>query len=351
MPYSHQRTLRCVRTGFTLVELLVVIAIVGILVALLLPAVQSAREAARRTTCQNNLKQLSLALMMAHDVANEFPRGAYTHPDKKDPADEDGLGWATKLLPHLEQQSVYDRIASNQIPDYEHNAWQPGIFDAAYAANIRPIPGGDAAISVFRCPSSDLPEWVPEPSFFGINLSVPFENTGYGMTTYKGSRGYCDRGLFWRTSEGLRNGTCSGDYNGDGKLDIIEKPSFKRVRLSDVIDGTSNTIAIGEAAYFVSLEDFPMWMGTAFEDGSTLFKTRDVINCNIAGASLPLSDFDLIRLPGGSASDDCSFSRHPGGAFFAFVDGSVRFLSEDLELRTFWLLGDRMDEEIIGELP
>ncbi len=93
-----------------------------------------------------------------------------------------------------------------------------------------------------------------------------------------------------------------------------------------------------------------MRLGTALEDGSTLFKTQDVIGCNIAGAALPLSDLDQLRLPGESASDDCAVSWHTGGAFFSLADGSVRFLGEDLELRLFWLLGDRMDGEVLGDI-
>jgi hypothetical protein len=92
-----------------------------------------------------------------------------------------------------------------------------------------------------------------------------------------------------------------------------------------------------------------MWAGTAAEDGSTLFKTESIINCNLNGArSFPLSAGEVQRLPGGSGSDDCAFGWHVNGALFGFVDGSIHFLTENVELRTFALLGDRMDGETTG---
>src|SRR5262249_55005814 len=142
------------RSAFTLVELLVVIAIIGILVALLLPAIQSAREAARRAQCQSNLKQITLALLNFHEAAGEFPHGLYSaaKPDPNWSAyDEDGLGWATKILPQLEESAVYDRLVHNGIPNYEGNPWKPGIFRSAKAAGKAPLPGGEVLIGVFRC--------------------------------------------------------------------------------------------------------------------------------------------------------------------------------------------------------
>lgn len=332
------------RFGFTLVELLVVIAIIGVLVALLLPAVQAAREAARRMSCANNLKQIGLALLAYHDPHEEFPHGAYTAERGRHA--EDGLGWATRILPQLEAAPVYDRIKNNGLAGYDGDPWQPGIFDAARRTGAK-IPGGDSQLSTFHCPSSDLPLAVPEPSFFGVSGDLP--NVGYATTHYKGSRGYCDRGIFLRKEEELKSDTCWQDVDGDGSLDPIQKDPVDRITVKDVLDGTSHTIIAGEAAYTTKPEDFPMWLGTWKEDGAMLFKTRDNINCNIAGApGFPLDSFYSERLPGGSGQDDCSFSRHPGGAYFAFVDGSVHFLSEDLAVRTFQLLGDRADGEILG---
>jgi prepilin-type N-terminal cleavage/methylation domain-containing protein len=335
------------RCAFTLVELLVVIAIIGVLVALLLPAIQAAREAARRMSCANNLKQMGLALMAHHDSALEFPKGAYTDPIGRNI--EDGLGWATKLLPQLEAQNVVMRLKANGVPDYVNNPWKPGIFRVAKNNNIQPIPGGEVQLSVFRCPSSLLPPVAPDADPLTGDDNIPLSR--YATSDYKGSRGYCDRGMFLRTQESLNENpfACQADYDGNGTADWIPKDRYETIRIKDVEDGTSNTIALGEASYAASLKSFPIWAGSALDDGSVLFKTRDAINCGIGAAPYPLSQFEFDRLPGGKGQDDCAMSQHPGGAFFAFVDGSVHWLSEDLELRTFWLLGDRIDGQVVGQ--
>jgi prepilin-type N-terminal cleavage/methylation domain-containing protein len=322
--------------GFTLVELLVVIAIIGILVALLLPAIQAAREAARRAACTNNIKQITLALLSYHDLQNEFPRGAYTAPSGA--RDEDGLSWATKILPQIEEQAVYDQLKQNKVPGYADDPWQPYIFANAHSKALRPIAGGDAVINVFRCPSVDLPLHVPDRSYFGGTSTTAFVGTGYAASHYKASRGYCDRGMFWRTSEGLYSGACEFiDINGDGMLnDLVRKDPYTRIRIQDVLDGTSKTIAIGESAYFVSEDSFPIWLGSYKQDGSILFKTESPINCRIGGArSFPLSSAELAQLPGGGdaeQSDDCAFSWHIGGAHFGLADGSVHFFTEKADI-------------------
>jgi prepilin-type N-terminal cleavage/methylation domain-containing protein/prepilin-type processing-associated H-X9-DG protein len=351
-------------TGFTLVELLVVIAIIGVLVALLLPAIQAAREAARRSTCINNLKQIALALLNYEQSRGQFPLGSYTAVEEDHPAEEDGLGWATQILPQLEEQAVYDTIKNNNIPGYQKNPWitnyptgQKGIFSVAHASGLRPIAGGDTILSMFVCPSADLPQRVPNGSIFGMS-SADFVATGYATAHYKGSRGPCDRGMFWPPKEGNRELTCPwGDINGDGTQDVITRKALSRVRLKDVTDGSSKTIIVGEAAYFLRSAAFPIWMGIYGDDGSVMFKTEDPypINCGMGGIrSFPLSQAQLDALADvlleGNESDDCTFSWHTGGAHFAYVDGSVHFLSENIDMRTYKLLGDRADSEAIREL-
>jgi len=158
--------------------------------------------------------------------------------------------------------------------------------------------------------------------------------------------------MFWPPKEGALNYDCEwGDLNGDGADDTIHRRSMSRVRIQDVTDGTSKTIIVGESAYFVRAASFPIWLGVYGDDGAVMFKTEDPINCNLSGVrSFPLTAAQIKSLPEKEETDDCSFGWHTGGAFFAFVDGHVQFLNDDIDQRTYRLLGDRMDEEDIREL-
>ncbi len=346
--------------GFTLVELLVVIAIIGVLVSLLLPAVQAAREAARRSMCQNNLKQLGLALATyTSQTDGELPRGVYSaSPGTKGNPNpdyglykENGLGWATKLLPGLEQHAIYDQIRSVELPAGD-SAWDPGVFRKVHANGNQKVPGGDAQLSVFRCPSSPLEPLVPESSYNGSTFNQ--EQSGYATADYKGSRGFCDRGLFLRTEEALAEQVCFRS-RGENSLRVV-KEGFDMISLRNITDGMSHTIAFGEAAIVEASDDkdpnspaktttWPTWIGAAARDESTLFKTgtlaTEAINA-LHPASLKILNLRAL-------DDDIAFSWHAGGANFCFADGSVHFLTEDLDLETYRNLGDREDSNLLGE--
>ena len=242
------------RSGFTLVELLVVIAIIAMLVTLLVPAVQAAREAARATQCKNNLKQHGLALLNYHSAQNEFPFGVYGGESSNQ---DDGYGWATKLLPFIEEQGVYDLISQNYIAGDDTPPWdRPGIF-AASRSSVPDgvIPGGNVEMPVFRCPSSPLLAHAPAGSL----------STGYATSDYKACNGIGDRGMFFKIADGLRAG-------------------FKEaVSIQKIPDGTSKTIAVGESAYVPASNDWPVWMGGIGSDEPALFKTQppSVINCSV----------------------------------------------------------------------
>ena len=151
------------RNGFTLVELLVVIAIIGILVGLLLPAVQAAREAARRMQCGNNLKQMGLALHNYESGFKKLPPAAYgANPLKGEPSgeDDDGFGWMVSILPYIEQQSLYDTIRPNgHFGVLGNETIRAIVYPEIPAGQV--FRGGDQIVSTYRCPSSALPDRVP----------------------------------------------------------------------------------------------------------------------------------------------------------------------------------------------
>ncbi len=314
------------RRGFTLVELLVVIAIIGVLVALLLPAVQAAREAARRMQCSNNLKQMGLGMHNYHDVYNRLPMGLVGGgPGQPSGSpNDDGFGWGCAILPFMEQQTVYDRVNPNG---------RPGVFAAWAAANpTTPVwPGGDTRLGVYKCPSSVLPPVIPSLwSVPGNTLSgaLPQQRTwwvGYATSDYKGAGGSCwgDDGVLQKNSEipGGRN-------------------------FADIVDGLSNVLMIAESSYVntsktapTAINDWPTWIGGLGEDEQirTNGRTTAPVNCGCKRNNW------MTWL-----SDDCAFSAHPGGAMFLLCDGSVHFISENINIQTYCNMNSVRDGNPIG---
>ncbi len=330
--------------AFTLVELLVVIAIIGVLVALLLPAVQAARESARRMSCSVNVKQLALANLGHHDTHGTFPQGIYADPEDGSALREDGLGWGARILPYIEQQAVYNQLSSPGVPGFTDDPWQPGIFRAAFLAGRSSgnfvIPGGDTILEIFRCPTAEFGDVAPVRSSGRESI-----NTGYATAHYKGSRGFCDNGMLVRPEEAYNRDICYLDYGGQ-RLAIEKEPYDPNLAMRNVVDGSSNTILLGESSYFMGESEWPIWIGSANKDEATLFKTEFAINCNAGGGYVPFDSSTLSRVLG----DDCAYSWHAGGCNFGFVDGSVRFLSEDMDLTVYRLMGDRRDGLVIGEI-
>lgn len=308
--------------GFTLVELLVVIAIIGVLVALLLPAVQSAREAARRNSCLNNLKQQALAMHSYEDTWKILPCGILGAPPGQTPTD-DGFGWALAILPFMEQKSLYDKINPNG---------QPGALRAALDANNSPIPGGETPLKVYRCPTSQLPKVVGATwNLAGAGTFPPSSRLmlGYAVNDYKGAGGSCNR-------------------DDDGVLG--KQSELPWTRFAQITDGLSNMLLTGESAYVTGngtnpasitvIEDWPIWIGAPNTDESLRFngRTTAIINCQCT----PTTMYKAI-------SDDCAFSWHSGGAQFSFCDGSIRFISQNLSTQTWCNLNGRDDGRPLGD--
>jgi len=207
---THQSSAIQRRLAFTLVELLVVIAIIGVLVALLLPAVQAAREAARRTQCSNNLKQIGLGLHNYHDVLKTFPSGFVANSS----SDGNGWGWGAFILPYIEQKSLYDalEVSKVKVPT-----------TATTLTKTR--------IDAYRCPSDVGPD-------------VNTHRGNHGTSNYAGVAGASSDG-------GVIDGT-----NNNG---LFFRNS--RIGMHSITDGTSNTLAVGERAYNSNPWNGAVWVG------------------------------------------------------------------------------------------
>lgn len=304
MSMSFQFTSRR-RRGFTLLELVVVLAVLGILVALLLPAVQSARESARRTECRSHLHQIGLALAMYHETHRCFPPAAIVAPDdgRANQFERwDGFGWQVMILPFLDEQPLYETIA----PDGRF-----GAFRWRYRETGRPYPGCDVVIPVYRCPSSGMPSHATDLG----PLPVPDYRRGYAVTDYKGSEGGGPSGVLRRTSA------------EDGP-----------VRLSSITDGAGSTLLAGESSYPGKTgRNSPTWAGFVGNPNTAIFHTSETrrINCGMRGRG---GQFWVD-----AHYDECATSYHKGGAQFVFADGHARFISETIDFKVYEYLGGRAD--------
>jgi prepilin-type N-terminal cleavage/methylation domain-containing protein/prepilin-type processing-associated H-X9-DG protein len=302
---------RMSRSAFTLVEMLVVIAIIGILVGLLLPAIQAAREAARRIQCANNLHQLGLAMHLYHDVIRRFPPGV-VYPNR--------VLWSAQILPHLEQAPLYETL----------NFSQPFNDDAT--------PNGQACsryLPCFRCPSSNSPDHI---SVQGVQDRVP---SNYLVV----ASGNATRD-FGQVNENI------GHLAQDGSMFINSA-----TRMAAILDGTSQTAALGECLFdtdirgpdasgAVQIVDH-WYIGTGdmigvganwFAEGSEALGSTAVALNNFKDSAIAIDEKEI------------SFgSNHWGGAQFVFADGHVTFLSAAIDRPTYSALGTRASGEVFSD--
>jgi len=303
------RRLRPDRRGFTLVELLVVIAIIGVLIALLLPAVQQAREAARRMSCQNNLKQQGLALHNYHDTHGKFPAawyGDYANAASVETGrlgfGDPGWGWGAVILPYIEQKALYDELDMSS----------PSIR----ASTHQPL--SQTHIDVYRCPSDT-----------GDQLNSSTNRWDHGTSNYLAC--YGSRNIVL-TAEITGAGYAWGNYEKTG-TGIFSGNSANAMR--DVTDGTSNTVMTGEVVYGelggVDRRG-ALWVGNPYNGGYLCTQTS-------------LSSNTDFRIMGSNPS--AYSSQHPGGAQFVFADGSVRFVSETTDGEVLNNVADRSDGNVV----
>ncbi len=323
---NHPRyTIRHHQVGFTLVELLVVITIIGILIALLLPAVQAAREAARRMQCSNNLKQIGLAVLGYEETNGTFPAGAAIPKGG-------GRGNAlyAAILPYMEQSGLA-QIYNYSLPDGWLNAWRGN-------QTIRHTP-----IAAFKCPSEG--KW--DNCVFTLDWDLPTS----GVETY--NVGPMRRVYFGVT--GGRSAAGSGVHGQTFRDGVMYANSFTRI--ADIADGTSTTFLVGESTH-----PHPYGMGPGYgkmdEGGPALWgdgggadagspppaASEDMSRC-LASTYYPIN-YDMIRAGGGAMSPSeramVPFSsEHPGGTHFVFCDGHVEFLSETINIDIYQSLSTR----------
>ncbi len=322
------------RRGFTLIELLVVIAIIAVLLAILLPAVQRAREVANLSRCGNNLKQLGIALHNYHEVFGSFPVGARVHRGQ-------GPSWMLGLLPYIDQGGLYAKfdlegpnIGSPQLNTTNGNA-----------ANGRLIP-------VYRCPSSTLPEMLTVGSF------------SIQAASYVGISGATsDLGF---PAQQVRSCCIINGNNGQISADGVLVPNTV-IRIADLTDGVSNVMIVGESSGFV--RDAAGVLNKRVDGSNNLgwFMGTDSSGvppnyASTVAAGMPTSAFNITTIryvpnagfsqPGIHANrgpNNPLSSAHAGGVQAVLGDGAVRFLSENLDLVTLKRLAARADGAAVGE--
>lgn len=303
-----------VRAAFTLVELLVVIAIIGILVALLLPAIQAAREAARRTQCVNNLKQLGLAMHNYHDTYQKFSMGLISTTRTGGLGNAGRWGWSAYMLPYVEQGALYRECRIQG----DINWWTYG--QAVGNGTVRSMMR--QAQPAYRCPSDIGPAtntWRTKD-----DNSTPAVARDVALSNY----------IAVNSSDQLRPNFGSPlATNPQGADGMFARNDC--CRMADVIDGTSNTLMLGERAWAVRRPNGNLGYGHA----ACVFGANDDVGANDRGLAdvLGCVQFRINHNTGSNWPDDNnganrSFSSlHPGGAIFCLADGSVRFIQDTIE--------------------
>lgn len=346
--------------GFTLVELLVVIAIIGILVALLLPAVQSAREAARRTQCKNNLKNIMLATLNHTDSQKVFPTGGVTwgvriedYLEGGRPVDTArmGLGWGFQILPYMEEQSLHDLTSSDRMRDTA-----VPLYNCPSRRTATRVQHGDTAVVVTDYASAQPCTKTSSTQAEPLDVATLYPNwTGWGdvyaCACTGGGAGAIPTGTVGPPPQpnGVYDGVIVrsayyplGISPFTGKLDGKFQNAPAPVKFARITDGTSKTMLFGEKFVRFDLYDG----GCSSDDaGWTDGWDPDVMRSTGVPPLADSSKDDLVLnepRPQGSAWWEFHFgSAHPGGINIAMADGGIRTVSYDIDLEVFNALGTR----------
>ena len=306
--------------GFTLVELLVVIAIIGVLVALLLPAVQAAREAARRSQCSNNLKQIALAVHNYHDTVLVFPvsigygaEGGASPPAQLPVCTNcNGKGWITSILPQLEQTTLFA-----QFEPYWGGTSSAGLGLANPATQCRNAM--KTKLKVLACPSDPDSNKTSTAQFQFIGVEV-------ARTNYKGVLGDGRMG----GASSIHPSPTPDCHNTIGCRGIFYRNNYREpIRISQITDGTSNTFLVGEDVV-----------------GHNNHSTAYYSNGDYASTHAPPNYMPKPPTPDNWPNVISFRSLHPSGLQFAFADGSVRFVQQNINYDTWRFLSTKEGGEI-----
>jgi len=310
------------RRGFTLVELLVVIAIIGVLVALLLPAVQAAREAARRMQCSNNLKQNQLGYLLFHDAHKRYPTGSSKcffspgNPPCPNPGPpRDGFGALVAILPYVEEEALF-------------NSQDPAVVIWTQSVNWNtPINNKfiQTVVPSYRCPSDQTEAVSVRADKTEHSLAA---NTAVAHGSYAMNQGtYGPRTMGSIPTARLRN-------NGVAN-------QFYYHKAKEITDGLSTTFFMGEVRDADKRESSNIWtLGLRF---------LDTMRSSEAPLNSPYNDPATIKTHSGLAQNGVFASYHPGGCHFAFGDGHVSFLAETIDLKTYQALSTRGSGSVAGK--
>lgn len=319
------------RAAFTLVELLVVIAIIGILVALLLPAVQAAREAARRTQCKNNVRQLALACLIYADIKKELPEGGNLNNQ---------LSWLCYVLPHMEENAIYDQMKAN-------NAFERGLVGGGTDRGGASVPAGtlhkgqffaQSSVSSIACPSAITP-MTRKTSATMLDASggkIPLYQNHYLGVAGPVTAG----GVAYRLNDKCPYTTDRGGSSDQGLLAF-----GYAVKLRRVTDGLSKTLMLGEIN-FDPIEDDLRYSGDSWTRGIGLTSNLSGDNYSAAMKNIAYS----INAPPVEGNNSPFGSFHAGGTHFAMGDGSVTFVDENIDHPLYQALASRDGNES-GSLP
>jgi len=324
------------RRGFTLIELLVVIAIIAILIGLLLPAVQKVREAAARMKCQNNLKQMGLALHSYHDNNNRFPAGCAGTPA---PGGGWGFSWMVFILPYVEQDNLYKQLLLTDAAAGWTSATNRGVI-------------GNKQLPMYRCPSTPLP----------LNTGDGYQNAG-GVNpmkpTYVAIAGAAGGVAYGGFTESRYSNGGGGNVSGGGILTVNSA-----VQMTGISDGTSNTMLVSEQGNFLNLAGGAKTFWNAAEPHGWQMGAGNLNNAQSYGDDNRAFNTTTIRYTinnQGPFSDDTRNtgvgynmgsnsplnSTHTGGVNALMGDGSVRSMNNTTDINVLAYLATRDDGQVI----